>query len=156
MSENPYAAPTTRIEAESLITKRPRSILVAACLLLLSVSVSFVYGVVQEDTLSDIDDWIIRVVTVVAVGFSFAMPSLLFWRLNWARWLNIVVIALSLAITPWAIDESATNVEMILFSILTATDFSAMILLLLPSSARWYRPNNSFKPSPLRGLGRAS
>ena len=155
MTANPYVAPTAKIEADALIAKRPRAVLIAACLVLLSVSVGFVDGVIQEDTLSGIDGWIMLAINVVVLGLSIAIPSLLFWRLNWARWLNIVVIGLSVAVTPWAIDESATNVEMILDATLAVTDLTAVILLLLPSSARWYRPNNSFKPSPLRGLGRA-
>ena len=151
MSENPYSSPTAFIEAESLIARRPRTVQVAVCLLFLSVSAGFVHGLIQNGTPKDIDAWIILALTVIVFGLAIGIPSLLLWRLNWARWLNIVLSALSLSLTPWAIEESATDVEIILYSIQAVMDLSAVGLLLLPVSARWYRPNNSFKPRPLRG-----
>ena len=150
MSENPYSAPTAPIETESFSTTRPRTILIAVCLLVLSVSAGFVHGVIQDGSPADTDGWIMLAIVLVISSVSIAIPSLLLWRLNWARWLNILIVGLSLAITPWALQDSTTD-EMILYSMQLIMDLSAMILLLLPVSARWYRPNNSFKPRPLRG-----
>jgi hypothetical protein len=74
----------------------------------------------------------------------------IFKRQNWVRWL----------LAAWAIFRVASFVVLSLSPkfIVTISVVAASVpyilatgLLFLPSAGTWFRPNNSFKPKPLRG-----
>jgi len=85
---------------------------------------------------------------LVVAYFCFVARSLYRGR-NWARlwvWLLTVFAVFSpLFMFPATFWERALFVTQILIGLTVA------VLLALPASASWFRPNNSFKPKPLRG-----
>jgi len=82
----------------------------------------------------------------VSAGILLSICS----RRNWARWLAVILIALNVLVIPDLISRSADAIK-ILYAAQGLLQLASAILILVPASNRWYRPNNSFKPNPLRG-----
>jgi hypothetical protein len=82
----------------------------------------------------------------VSAGMLLAIRS----RRNWGRWLVVILIALNVLVLPDLISRNADAIK-ILYAAQGVLQLASAILILMPASNRWYRPNNSFKPKPLRG-----
>jgi hypothetical protein len=70
---------------------------------------------------------------------------------NWVRWLTIVFTAIGMFALPWTLQTIPVQWERGIYVAQGVLQSVSIVLLLLPASNRWYRPNNSFKPKPLRG-----
>jgi hypothetical protein len=82
----------------------------------------------------------------VSAGMLLAICS----RRNWARWLVVILIALNILVLPDLISRGADAIK-ILYAAQGVLQLASAILVFMPASNRWYRPNKSFKPNPLRG-----
>ncbi len=87
----------------------------------------------------------------IVFGLSALLLAAVLSRINWARWVVAVLLATNLALLSfaiWRISLSALKIALIAQAFF---QLAALVLMFLPQSARWYRPNNSFKPSPHQG-----
>jgi hypothetical protein len=75
------------------------------------------------------------------------------WRgRRWAWWVAVISTAVGLALLPWSFSDIPTDFFGRLLYVAQGVVGTAATLLLLPAQSRtWFRPNNSFKPKPLRG-----
>jgi hypothetical protein len=85
-------------------------------------------------------------VALFSLALAFAILRALYVGRNWVRWICLVLVAATVAYLPWSL-ANASSLDLSQ----TALQAVAAILLLLPASNRWYGPNNSSKPTPLRG-----
>lgn len=74
-------------------------------------------------------------------------------RRNWIRWLVIGILILGYVLPPWPNIEPPNDLYGAVYMLQIVFQAVAVVLLLLPASDRWYRPNNSFKPSARQGGG---
>ncbi|WP_157475478.1 hypothetical protein [Lysobacter sp. Root494] len=139
--KNPYAAPTA---AAPLTTAPPRVVMASVAIHAASFALGFGHTFVTKglpDSAGRIFAWL------VVFSIIYFYLRAIYLGSNWIRWLSIFLTALGIIALPWSLPTTGkaiyiTQEIMVIVS---------CILLLLPSSARWYRPNNSFKPKPLRG-----
>ncbi|WP_457098145.1 hypothetical protein [Lysobacter sp. P5_B9] len=93
--------------------------------------------------------------TGIAFATVFALGALLIAailsRINWARWTVAALLGANLALILFA--AGRISLSALKLALLAQAFFylAALVLMFLPQSARWYRPNNSSKPKPLRG-----
>jgi len=66
---------------------------------------------------------------------------------NWLRWLSAILIALGMAFLPWTLAEITPAWQKGIYATQGILQAIAAILLFLPSSKGWFRPDNSFKPT---------
>ena len=83
---------------------------------------------------------------IVSAGMLLAICS----RRNWARWIVVILIALNILVIPDLISRGSDSIK-VLYAVQGALQLASAILIFMPASSRWYRPNNSFKPSPHQG-----
>ena len=95
------------------------------------------------------------VMTGIAFSFVFVLTALLIAailsRVNWARWVVVVLLAANVSFFPSAIAHALLPALRIILIVEAAFQIGALVLIFLPPSVRWYRSNSSFKPTPLRG-----
>ena len=85
------------------------------------------------------------VVWLAAFCLLFLYLRAIYLGYNWVRWLSVILAAASLVYLPWYLPSLGAQANKVIFLIEQAMDSTAAVLLLLPSSGRWYRPNYSFK-----------
>ena len=148
MQENPYSAPQTSGDELLDTPRRPPSVKLAAAFIignLLAGHSKFLF----------IDTPTTGILTGVAFALVFGFTALLIAavlsRVNWARWVVAVLLGASLSFFPFAIAHASMPALRIILVAQAAFQLAALVLMFLPSSVRWYRSNNSFKPSPHRG-----
>jgi hypothetical protein len=148
MTENPYQSPRASLDTDAVAPRRPGVIYAAMWLM----AVSFAFGLVSillEDGLPDSLGSVVGLLFFVALTTPLVLLLLL--RRNWVRWLTIAIIALGFLFTPWSRLVLSTDFDSVIYILQASLQGLAVILLLLPSSGRWYRPNNSFKPNSHQG-----
>jgi hypothetical protein len=82
---------------------------------------------------------------LVAICVLYFYLRAIYAGYNWVRWLSVVLAAWGIAIIPWGLPYLGIQAAKVIYLAQQAVDATAAILLLLPSSARWYRSNYSFK-----------
>lgn len=96
--------------------------------------------------------------SVVGLLFFLVLTTplvlMLLIRRNWIRWLIVTIIVLGLFFTPWSGVVLSNDFDSLIYIFQDFLQGLVVVLLLLPSSGRWCRPNNSFKPDPLRRSAR--
>ena len=87
-------------------------------------------------------------------GYGALISLILYglWRgKNWLRWLSAIFIAFGMVVLPWSLAEITPLWQKGVYVAQGVLQTIAVILFFVPSSRPWFRPNNSFKPRPLRG-----
>lgn len=147
MQNNPYSAPQTSGDELRDMPRRPTSVkLAAACIFFNVLAGNSKYLFIDIPTAG-----IMTVVFVIVIGFTALLIAAILSRINWARWVVAVLLAASLLFFPFAIAQASLPALRIILVAQAAFQLGTLVLIFLPSSARWYRPNKSFKPKPLRG-----
>jgi hypothetical protein len=70
---------------------------------------------------------------------------------NWVRWLSVAFTVAGILYLPSTLHAETAFWAKGIYVVQALLTGTATILVLLPASGRWYRPNNSSKPNPLRG-----
>ena len=144
---NPYAPP----KAEPVLSPpigRPRSVQAASVTLAASFAIGIVNSLLQEGLPESV---VATVALIFVLALVVLVPLSLLWRRNWIRWINTLFLAFGLVLTPWSVARMSVTSDIAVYLTQAVMQAAVLILLFLPSSSRWYRPNNSFKPKPLRG-----
>jgi hypothetical protein len=148
MQENPYSAPHASIDERRDTPRRPASVKLAAA----SLICNFVVG---QSKFLFIDIPTTGVMTVITFSFVVGLSALLvaavLSRLNWARWVVAVLLGGSLAFFPFAIAYTSIPALRILLIAQAVFHLGTLVLMFVPPSGRWYRPNHASRPKPLRG-----
>jgi len=131
----------------NIAIRPPKTVLAAMWLLALSVAVGFVR--LRFNHSSSLTTAILAF--AVLFLFTFAILRALYRGRNWARWLVVVAVLLGIALMPWSVPKLSALWEQLVYVSQGALQAVASCLLLVRDSAAWFRPNNSFKPKPLRG-----
>jgi hypothetical protein len=148
MQQNPYLAPQTSGNNLSDAPRQPVSVKLAAAFIVCSfLSGHAKFFFINTPT------------TGVATGLAFALVfciaallvAAVLSRLNWARWVVAVLLVANVAFFPFAIGHASLSALRIILVLQSVFQLAALVPMFLPPSAKWYRPNNSSKPKPLRG-----
>ena len=144
MQENPYSAPQTSGDEFRDMPRRPASVKLAAAFIVCN-------SLAGHSKFLFIDTPTAGVMTGVAFalvfGFTVLLIAAVLSRVNWARWVVAVLLAASLSFFPLAIAHASLPALGIILFAQATFQVGALVLMFLPPSARWYRPNNSFKPN---------
>ena len=120
----------------------PKTIIVAVWLLVLSYILGYTRFLITKG-------WFTSVVSVLATLLFFALVYVITRALykgrNWVRWLFVAFITAGILYLPWSLAGIAVPWERGVYLAQGVMQFIAAILLVLPGSNRWYRPNPSFK-----------
>ena len=130
--------------------KPPRPTQIAVALLGASFAAGLARIVIDGNLLRSSTSWL------WIAGYAALISLLLYflWRgKNWLRWLSTIFIVVGMAVLPWSLAEIGPFWQKVIYAGQGVLQTVAVILMFFPSSRAWFRPNNSFKPSPLRGLG---
>ena len=149
MPINPYQSPDANLTAtESRERTRPLSVKVAVWLTALSFIVGLVYIFIEDGMPHSLSSafWLLAF-----IAFTSSTVLGLFLRRNWVRWVYVALVSAGLLLLPWQVARRTHDIEFLVYLVQSAMQGVAVVLLVLPTSGRWYRPNNSFKPNPLRG-----
>ncbi|WP_457098197.1 hypothetical protein [Lysobacter sp. P5_B9] len=136
-----------------MIKSAPKSV-VAAALLLAVPSAIWLIGAVRS--LANTDKYFllslpfVAVVCALVVLVTTILVLAIFKRQNWARWL-LAAWTLFRVASFAALSLSPKFTVTISVVAASAPYILATLFLFLPSAGSWFRPNNSFKPKPLRG-----
>jgi hypothetical protein len=115
----------------------PRQVIVALCLLAAGFSTA-ILRVIFAPAAGFLSSGSHAVVVVVLGGLYFAWVYGLFRRLNWLRWVTIVVSCFGMVTIPWYVAQ-VTNHTLLVFHLLHMTlQVPAMVLLCLRSARVWY------------------
>ena len=88
---------------------------------------------------------------LIPVAYFLFLAMAIYKRRRWARWWILAITGLALVFVPFVELKIPSGPEFIVFSCQSFAGLAVPALLLLPASRQWFRPNNSFKPKPLRG-----
>lgn len=147
MTDNPYSPPTASTPAPAQ-TGRPISVVVSVWLL----GGSYVGGVLNALIKVGLPHSALSYVGMLIIVILFASLLLaVYRRKNWARWITVIWMAFVIILLPDSISRIAEPFDRVFYSAQGVLMLTAVILLLLPATGRWYRPNNPSKPKPLRG-----
>jgi hypothetical protein len=97
------------------------------------------------------DSYIAAILWVAVVAYFLFLARSIYKGRRWARWWILAVAALALLSVAFVDLKVPSGAELAVFVCQCALGLAVPILLLLPASGRWFRPNSSFKPNPLRG-----
>jgi hypothetical protein len=114
----------------------PRQVLLALCLL----GAGFLVAIVRV-LLVPIDDLSSgsHALAVVMLGaLYFAWVYGLYRRLNWLRWVTIVVACFAMIRVPWNIAQVTNHTRLAFHLLHMALQFPAVVLLCLRSARVWY------------------
>jgi hypothetical protein len=127
----------------------PLAVLIAACLYaLLGVFTAiriFAFGGGLPSSVGAWTAW------VLAFAYFLLVAGLLLRRRNWVRWWATALAAIALVVSPWEFAKADSFGEQLIYMLQLAINAVLAALLFTPAARRWFRPNNSFKPTPLRG-----
>jgi hypothetical protein len=140
---NPYTAPIAAAPLTSAPAP-PRSVKASVAIHAASFTLGFGHTFATKglpDSAGRVFAWIL----VLSVIYFYLRA--IYRGRNWVRWLSICLTALGLITLPWSLPATGKWIYITQEIMLLVSS----ILILLPASSRWYRPNNSFKPKPLRG-----
>ena len=130
-----------------IAVKPPKTVLAAIWLLALSVAAGYIrLRFNHESSVTTA-----ALAFVVLFLFCFAILRALYRGRNWVRWLVVVVVFFGIALMPWSVPKLSALWEQLVYVAQGVLQALAACLLLMRSSTAWFRPNNSFKPKPLRG-----
>ena len=88
---------------------------------------------------------------VLVLGyFAFVARSLYIGR-NWVRWCLVILWLGALISWPWLSPKMPPWPERSIYYLQIVCSALPAILTFAPTARSWFRPNNSFKPKPLRG-----
>jgi len=114
------------------MNKRPVPVIIVSILFILVGCVGFAYHLKE---LSDLDISIYETIWILFLRILAAVCGLLlFFRINWARWLTIVWLAYHIVIS--AFNSTSEMIAHIVFLILVS------ILLFLPMSSAYFQNKN--------------
>jgi hypothetical protein len=146
MSHNPHSPPTSPLPIQPHST-RPATVAIAGWLFGVSYAIGLSIAITKVG---------IPRTPPIMMGLLFGLfvsAGMLLGicsRRNWGRWLVVILIALNVLVLPDLISRNADAIKL-LYAAQGALQLATAVLILMPASNRWYRPNNSFKPKPLRG-----
>ena len=147
MTDNPYSPPTASTPAPAR-PGRPLSVVVVVWLL----GGSYAGGVLNALLKVGLPHFALSYVGMLIVFLLVGgLLSAVYFRKNWARWITVVLMALAIILLPGNISRMAEASDRVVYSVQGVLQLVAVLLLLLPAAGRWYRPDNSFKPSPPQG-----
>jgi len=146
MSHNPYSPSTAPLPVPPHST-RPAPVVIAAWL----YGISYAIGLIIAITKVGIPRTPLIIIglilgLLVSAGMLLAICS----RRNWGRWLVVILMTVNVLLLHGSVSRTADALK-VLYAAQGLLQLAAVVLLLMPASNRWYRPNNSFKPKPLRG-----
>lgn len=140
MQENPYAPPQTSGNELRDASRRPASVKLAAAFIVCSL-------LAGHSKFFFINTPTTGIATVFAfalvVGISALLIAAVLSRINWARWVVAVLLAANVAFFPFAIGDAWLPALKIILVLQANFQLAALVLIFLPPSAKWYRPNNS-------------
>jgi hypothetical protein len=150
MERNSYAPPEAPIaDSEPLVgdaghvreLSRPRAVIIAGCLIVLSVAIAGIDAATDTNSTSSFGSIVTIVWFVVLVFLVAGFVYKLFQGRNWARVTYVVILVVGIpsvitTIRDVMIAPSAFGVEFLLQSII---QFSALGLLFSPSARAWFR-----------------
>lgn len=147
MHENPCSAPQTSDNELRDTPRRPASVKLAAAFIICSL-------LAGHSKFLFVDTPTTGVMTGVAFSLVFGLTALLIAailsRINWARWIVAILLAANISLFPFAIEHALLPALRIILAAQATFQLGALVLMFLPPSARWYRPDNSSKPNGLR------
>ncbi|GAB1597153.1 hypothetical protein PAGU2638_28330 [Lysobacter sp. PAGU 2638] len=150
MQQHLYSAPKADLSdpARSQDGSRPLSIKLAGALIALYAAVGFAKASAVGPGLHG---WLLWVAIGFVIFFSSIAASAVMFRLRWARWLLGALTALNVCAAPAAVFHTSAPLIRLALAAQAVLGLGVLLLIFLPASLRWYRPNNSSKPTPLRG-----
>ncbi|MDR7132850.1 hypothetical protein J2X06_000034 [Lysobacter niastensis] len=149
MAHNPYSAPTSAVPILAT-AKRPATVVIAIWSFAGSYAVGLLNLLVKiglPRSAPGVAGMIIG--ASIAGGFLVAI----YLRKNWTRWIMVILMAFAVVMTPGRFSSMAELSDRLIFAAQGILQLAATILLLLPVSRRWYRPNNSFQAEGASRLG---
>ena len=148
MTQNPYSSPKAVAPEDVPSARRPAVVNAAATTLL----VAFALGLAKLMLFTP-SPWTPGLIIgyFLVGGIAWLHVLAVRSRRNWARWVVICLFALGIAVAPWAFKDLTSDVDRGVYLVQALLQAITVVLMLLPSAGRWYRPNNSSKPTPLRG-----
>ena len=128
--------------------KLPKSVLIAVLLLAMAHAAGLWEMIAISHTLG-VPLWMPYIVLVICYSFIALLLTMLLRGKRWARTTYTALAAFGLLATL----THATGISTLGLTVL-ATKIVAVVLLYVSASNQWFNrdgPNNSFKPTPLRG-----
>jgi|SRR5580765_2330792 len=138
MQHNPYSAPQTSGSELRERPGRPASVKLAAILIVCSILVGsskFFFITIQTSGV------IIGIALALVFGVTALLVAAVLSRINWARWIVAVLLLANLAFFPFAIGHLSLSALKIVLLIQGFFQLTALELIFLPPSSKWYRPN---------------
>lgn len=141
----PRAAVADLAAADPLLAARPRGVVWACALMLASLAINLVALLPFIDP-PMLDEPVAMTALIWGITLLFAAIELwllrcVWRRRDWARWVMVVLTVIGIALSLPVIEEDWVRAPVVAWlSIATlALGASAAVLLLWPSSARWFR-----------------
>jgi hypothetical protein len=147
MHENPYSSPRTSGNERRDTPRRPPSVkLAAACIVCTVLTGQAKFFFIDMPITGVLAGLAFTVVLGVAVLVIAAVLS----RMNWARWVVAALLTANLSLFPGAIGHVSLPALGVILVVQASFQLVALVLMFLPASTRWYRPNHSSRPPPSR------
>jgi uncharacterized membrane protein YedE/YeeE len=126
----------------------PREVSLSVYISALSCAAGVAYSIIERGATASYATW-------ATWGFACWLVYLYLRSLwlgrRWAWWLTLSFGLYGVASLPWVLQHPPKYTSTALYLSQTVACVSVTVLLLLPRSRAWFRPNKSFKPNPLRG-----
>ena len=118
-------------------TTMPRQVMLALCLLGAGFSTA-ILRVIFAPTGDFLSSSSHALVVVMVGGLYFAWVYGLFRRLNWLRWVTIVVSCFGMVTIPWYFAQVTNHTRLVFHLLHMALQFPAVVLLCMRSARVWY------------------
>ena len=118
--------------------QRPWSVAVAT----FCVALSYLAGLVSWIFTAHWREIIVPFIYAAACALIFFYVRALYRGRVWARWIAVIAAGFSIYGLPRAFARFTGEFAQVRFLAQTLLDVSAAVLLLLPSSGRWFSPND--------------
>jgi hypothetical protein len=89
------------------------------------------------------DSFVEAILWLIVVAYFLFLARSIYKACRWARWWILAITALALLSVPFVGLKVPSGAELAVFVCQCALGLGVPILLLLPASGRWFRPNNS-------------
>jgi hypothetical protein len=129
-------------------SKPPSAVVGAVMLYTLSFLLGYVRIVIKSGWPTRPTGWMALVIFTAIV---LLIARALYRGRNWLRIVSLCLTAFGIAYMPWSLAAISNAPEKAIHVTQGVLQAAAAILLLTPAARGWFRPNNSSKPTPLRG-----